>query len=196
MNGQAVKPSASPSQVRILDLPLPAETSRGLRILRPVRPSASDRSGPAESSGVPLFAAVHGHIADSVGDHCRPIRPPGRVTSWAGPGSSMLRYPGCTAEIALHASALRLACHGSCEGLASLHVSATDLNAGGHCRERSPCSLCPANNEQTRRADDRKPGLVLSRAEQVGRTELVLHALAFCIRSRTEVVGPAADNLL
>jgi hypothetical protein len=29
---------------------------------------------------------VHGHIADSVGDHCRPIRPPDRVTSWAGPG--------------------------------------------------------------------------------------------------------------
>jgi hypothetical protein len=42
----------------------------------------------------------------------------------------MLRYPGCTAEIALHARALRLACHGPYEGgLASLHVSATDLNA-------------------------------------------------------------------
>jgi hypothetical protein len=91
---RSVKPSASPSQVRILDLPLPAETPRGLRVLRPVRPSAPARSGPAESSGVPLFAAVHGHIADSVGDHYRPIRPPDRVTSWAGPGSSMLRYLG------------------------------------------------------------------------------------------------------
>jgi len=66
---RSVKPSATPSQVRILDLPPPAETCHGLRILRSFRPSAPVPSCPTRSSGVPLFAAVHGHIADRIRDH-------------------------------------------------------------------------------------------------------------------------------
>jgi hypothetical protein len=73
---RSVKPSASPSQVRILDLPPPAKTPRGLRILRSLRPSAWAGPGPAGSRGVPLFAVVHGHIADRIRDHeaVRPVR--------------------------------------------------------------------------------------------------------------------------
>jgi hypothetical protein len=68
-DGLRVKPSASPSQVRILDLPPPAETARGLGFLRVRGPLLWVLWGPAESMGVRLFPAVHGRIADSVRDH-------------------------------------------------------------------------------------------------------------------------------
>ena len=53
--------------------PGPATTSGNApwleRILRSFRPSAPARSCPTGSSGVPLLAAAHGHIADRIRDH-------------------------------------------------------------------------------------------------------------------------------
>ena len=106
---RSVKPSATPSQVRILDLPPPAETCHGLRILRSFRPSAPVPSCPTRSSGVPLFAAVYGHIADRIRDHeaHSAARPWATVLGRARP--SMPSRPGLHSGGCLRAKALPLA---------------------------------------------------------------------------------------
>src|SRR5450755_5093513 len=88
-NGRSVKPSAQPPQVRTLHLSPPAETARGLRVLRLAGCCFWAGRGPAESMRVRLGPAVHGHIDDM--HRAGPGQPPGEPLvsrcRWSSGGS-------------------------------------------------------------------------------------------------------------